>query len=358
MNNQRIYLNTAGTGLLSPQAIKKAKSFMDKTLQDPSEVFLGWLENDLPRLRKAAARLFDTADNQIAFSPNFSFALSSVIQSLEGRAKKVLLYNDDYPSLNLPFELGKFEVHYINSYDGFHISTEDILQIIKKEKIEIVALSHVQFLTGFKIDIKSIGKYCKANGIVFIVDGTQSMGATPINFDRLPVDVLIGSSYKWLNGGFGSAILCIKNTFIEKYPPRIAGFGSLDKSAGQWQYRPSNKSFEPGHLNAPALLQLQEGIDDKLKTGLETIHSHNTALAQKLQERLLQLPIDIIGTDDFENRLHILVFKAGKSIADYLKERRFAITWRKENIRVSPHFYNTEEDIDAFVEAISNKLKA
>lgn len=356
MNSNLIYLNTAGTGLVSNEAVEKAKHFLDKTLIDPSEAFLEWLANDLPRLRKKTAQFFDTTDEQIAFAPNFSFALSSIIQSLEGRAKKVLLYNADYPSLNLPFELGDFEVHYINSRDGFHISTEHIIEKIEKEKIEIAAFSHVQFLTGFRLDIHTIGKYCKENGIVFIVDGTQSMGATPINFERLAADVLIGSSYKWLNGGFGSAVVCFKNSFIENFPPRTAGFGSMDKSADRWFYRPSNKSFEPGHMNAPALIQLQEGINYKLKAGIDHIHTHNTVLMQQLQEELLKLPVEIIGANDFENRLHILIFKAGKSIADALQQDGFAVTWRRDTIRVSPHYYNTEEDIDAFVSALSAKI--
>ncbi len=356
MSNQLVYLNTAGTGLLSSQSIARAKAFMDKTLTDSSTAFLEWLADDLPRLRKNTAQLFDTTEDQVAFTPNFSFALSAIAQSLEGRLKRVLLYQSDYPSLNLPFELGDFELHYVKSRDGFHISTDEVIETIDQQEIEVVALSHVQFLTGFKLDIQAIGTYCKDNGVVFIVDGTQSMGATTVSFGRLPVDVLIGSSYKWLNGGFGSAITCIRSAFIERFPPRIAGFGSIDKSDTSWNYRPSYKSFEPGHMNAPALLQLQESVQQKLENGLENIYVHNTALTKQLHEALLNLPFEVIGKEDAENRLHILVFKASKDIADALVDEGFALTWRKETIRVSPHFYNTAEDIDAFIDALKKKI--
>lgn len=349
MNHKQIYLNTAGTGLLSREAIDAAKDYLDKASTDPSSAFLGWLGNDLPVSRKNAARLFDTTEDQIFFSPNFSFALVSVLQSLVGRLKKVLLYDTDYPSLNLPFELGNFKVSYVKDHDGFHISTEEIIEKIKKENIEIVAFSHVQFLTGFKLDINTIGEYCHKKGVVFIVDGTQSMGATATNFNRLPVDVMIGSSYKWLNGGHGSAVGCIRKSFIEKYPPGIAGYGSIDHTKTQWDYRPSNKSFEPGHLNPPGLLQLAEGINHKLKVGLDSIYTHNTALVERLHKGLLNLPFEVVGKEDFHNRLHILVFKAEEKVAEELQNAGFVITWRKETIRVSPHYYNTDEDIDALL---------
>ena len=353
MKNKFVYLNTAGTGLIDPEGIRAAKDFLDRTSNNPSAAFMSWMAEELPILRRNAARLLDTAENQIAFVPNFSFALSAVLQGLTGKLKKVLLYDSDYPSLNMPFEVGNFKPYYVQSEDGFHISNEAIFQKIEKEKIEIVALSHVQYLTGFKLDIKAIGEYCHEKGIVFIVDGTQSMGATPVNFDNLPVDLLIGSSYKWLNGGYGSAILCIKDTFIEKYPPGIAGFGSMDRTDDEeWKYRPSNKSFEPGHLNAAPLLQLSKSIEHKLDTGLESIHTHNTALIQRLHNGILDLPFKIKGAKDFQNRLHILIFEAEKTVAEALQEKGFAITWRKNSIRVSPHFYNTAEEIDGFLSAL------
>ncbi len=348
----KVYLNTAGTGLLSPAAVAAAQKFQNETLVDPSKAFLNWMEKDLPGIRKNAAGLLNASEEQISFLPNFSFALSAIIQGLQGRVKKVLLYKADYPSLNLPFELGNFEIHYVDSTDGFHISVDDVIRKINKEKIEVVALSHVQFLSGFKIDLDAVGQYCKEKGVVFIVDGTQSMGAVPIAFQHLPVDVLIGSSYKWLNGGFGSAILCIKEPFIDRFPPRTAGYGSLDKHGLQSEYRPSNKSFEPGHMNAPALLQLNDGMLHKLKIGLEAINKHNAELMRKLQNSMMELPYPVIGGEDLKNRLHIFCFKAEKAVAEYLKKEGFALTWRQGSIRISPHYYNTEMDIEMFVHTL------
>ncbi len=353
---QSIYLNTAGTGLLSAEAIHAAKGFLEQAALNSTTAFHIWMEHNLPELRKDAATLFDANENEVAFLPNFSFALSSVLQGLSGKLKKVLLYDADYPSLNMPFEVGNFDIYKVKDTDGFHIPTKFIIEKIQQEKIEIVALSHVQFLTGFKVDIETIGNFCKENGVIFIVDGTQTMGTTPVSFKQLSADVLIGSSYKWLNGGPGSATLLIKKDFIEKYPPAIAGFGSLDKSDGKdWKYTPSNLSFEPGHLNPTGLLQLHEGIKQKLRMGLEEISQHNSKLIKQLHDGLLKTSFDIIGKEDLENRLHILIFKASQQVADRLQDAGFSITWRKNTIRVSPHYYNTEEEIDSFLSEVDKK---
>lgn len=355
MNDQKlIYLNTAATGIVSKESVEAAENFQKATLSDPGNTFVQWIKEGLPGLRKKTATLLGAHEDQIAFVPNFSFGLLPVVQSLRPYLKKVLLHDEDYPSVNLPFELGGFEVSYIKSPDGFHLPLSLFKEVIEREKIEIVAISHVQFLTGFKADINALGNYCKEKGIVFIVDGTQSIGAFSCNFSKLPVDVLISSSYKWLNGGFGSAVLCIKEDFIQRFPPVIAGFGSMKHVTDEWNYVPSVKSFEPGHLNAPGLLQLEKAIDRKLKEGMANIEAHDQKLITRLQEGFGELPLKVRGGLETTERMAILCFEADEKMYDCLTQKGFALTWRKGLIRVSPHFYNTEEETDALLETLKH----
>lgn len=351
-DQELIYLNTAATGIVSKGSIEAAENFQKATLKDPSTTFIQWNQERLPALREKTAELLDAKESQIAFTPNFSFGLLPVIQSLKPHLQKVLLYEDDYPSLNLPFELGGFDISYVKSPDGFHLPFSSIKEVIEREKIEIMALSHVQFLTGFKLDVVQLGNYCKERGIVFVVDGTQSMGAFDCHFDGMPVDVFISSSYKWLNGGFGSAVLCVKEDFIKQFPPVIGGFGSMKHDTGEWNYAPSIKSFEPGHLNAPGLLQLEMAIDQKLQIGMENIVAHNRQLIKQLRDGFCKLPFKVSGGLETDERLAILCFEAGQDVYEDLTQKGFALTWRKGLIRVSPHFYNTSEEIDALLEAL------
>ena len=348
-----IYLNTAAVGQVSPESIAAAQKFQEGTLSNPMGVFAQWMEVRLPSLREKVAKLIHGNVSQIAFTPNFSYSIQSVITNIQPKIKKVLLYKDDYPSFNMPFELGEFDVHYVESKDGFSISIDEIKRISKREKIEVIALSHVQFLTGFTIDVQELGEFCKEEGIIFILDTTQSLSAVELDFNSLPVDVMISSSYKWLNGGPGSAILAIKESFMRKYPPRSAGFGSMTIAASGWNYKPSVKSYEPGHLNPLGLLQLEKGVDQRLKKGIAAVEKHNKALLNRLNLGLQKTSYEVCGGYGAEKLSTILCIGASQKVYDELSRNRFAVTWRKGLIRVSPHFYNTDNEIDRLVEVLN-----
>jgi selenocysteine lyase/cysteine desulfurase len=347
-----IYLNTAEAGLLSPASVSATAAFQEKTLTDPGSAFLQWLAEGLPVLREKVARLLHTRPAQIAFTPNFSYSLLPVIQSLQPALKRVLLYRHDYPSLNMPFELGGFEVHYVESPDGFSIPLDMIREVAAREKTEAIAISHVQFLTGFTTDLQALGEYCREKNIVLIVDATQSMGAVDLDFESLPVDVMISSSYKWLNGGYGAAVLGVKEAFLQRFPPRFAGFGSMTHTPGGWEYAPSVTSYEPGHLNILGLLQLEQAVDQRMLDGVASVEKHNRILLRRLASGLESTSIRVCGGTGAEKLATMLCFEADKALCEYLTNKGFSLTWRRGLIRVSPHFYNTEAEVDALVNAL------
>lgn len=330
------YLNTAAMGLVSSESIAAAQKFQKGTLTNAVGSFFHWMEEELPNLRVKVAELIHADPTQIAFTPNFSYSIQAVAENLRNKVKKVLLYKDDYPSLNKPFELGDFEVHHVGNNDGFSISIDEIRTIAIREKIEVIAMSHVQYLTGFTIDIETLGDFCKEEGIVFIIDTTQSLSAVELNFNLLPIDVMISSSYKWLNGGPGSAVLAIKDEFLRKFSP---GQGDLKQ-------QPSIKSYEPGHLNSLGLLQLEKSVEQRLIVGVTNVEEHNRVLIKRLATGLEGTTYKVNGGNGAEELSTILCFVAGQEVHDELTQNNISVTWRNGLIRVSPHFYNTEEDID------------
>lgn len=342
-----VYLNTASVGRISPESMAAANTFQTRCLHNPSGAFMDWMNQDLPALRSAVATLLRTSADQIAFAPNFSYSLLAVIQAVKQRVKKVLLYRQDYPSLNMPFELGGFDVVYIESAD---LKLQQIMDIAIREQVDCIAISHVQFLTGMTLDIVALGTFCKHHDIFFIVDATQSMGALNIDFGSTGADVLISSSYKWLNGGVGSAVVAVAADFVERFPPAFAGFGSMTHAEVGWSYEPSVLSYEPGHLNAFGLLRLQHAVEARLKMGVATVEAHNKALVAQLDLALQKTRFRPVTKP--EERSNILCFNAGKEIFDILLSRGIVVTWRKGMIRVSPHFDNTEDDISMFAEVL------
>lgn len=349
------YLNTSAVGLLSEASIAAAQDFQRATRVNPIKAFFDWHDNGLPVLRKHCAALLHTAPTQLAFVPNFSFGLLAVLQALKPTRKRVLLYRSDYPSLTMPFELGGFDVRYVDSSDEFSIPASLIIEAAEREKPEIIAVSHVQFLTGYLLDIVELGKYCQEKNITFIVDTTQSMGAYELHFDTLPIDLTISSSYKWLNGGFGSAVMAIKESFMKAHPPRFAGFGSLDQSPEGWKYAPSLLSYEPGHMNVSGLLQLEKGVEQRLRDGVAQVSAHNHALVKRLAQGLADTPYKVRGGNDANHLASILCFEADMDTYTYLEKHGVSVTWRKGMIRVGPHFYNTESDIDRLLELLKRR---
>lgn len=347
-----IYLNAAAVALVSKESVKAAQDFQEGTLTNPAKTFFQWKQNGLEELREKTAQLINAKTSEVAFIPNFSFGIAAVLDSIRPKVSKVLLYKDDYPSLTMPVELGGFDVYYVESKDGFSFEIDDIKSLVEKEGIEAVIVSHVQFLTGFTLDIEALGNYLQSKGVAFIVDTTQSTGAVEFDFQNSPIDVIISSSYKWLNGGLGSGILVIKDDFMEKYPPKIAGFGSVTQVPGGWTYKPSLLSYEPGHLNPLGLLQLFEGVKHHLEMGVSTIQKHNHSLIKRLAEGLKKTNFKVKGGNEGTHLSTILVFEAPQKVHEYLVQNKVVTTWRKNSIRVSPHYYNTEAEIDRLVELL------
>ncbi len=350
------YLNTAAVGILSDKSVDAAQKFQEKSKTNPSGTFFDWMNNELPHIKSNLSELAQAGNLLPALTPNFSYSLLAIVHSIRTKIKKVLLFDGDYPSLNMPFELGGFEVHYVKSPDNFAILPEEIDAIIEKEKIELLAISHVQFLTGFTLNIETISEICRRRNVWFILDTTQSLGAVNIHFIQSGIDVMISSSYKWLNGGLGSAVMWIKEDFMEHFPPQTAGFGSMIHSDEGWEYIPSIKSFQPGHLNPVGLIQLGVSTEERLKTGVHHIERHNKNMIEYLAGLLLNLPFKIIGGGNTEQLSAILCIEAEKSVFDRLTEKNIITTWRKGTIRISPHYHNTIQDIDILINALKETL--
>jgi selenocysteine lyase/cysteine desulfurase len=146
--------------------------------------------------------------------------------------------------------------------------------------------------------------------------------------------------------------MCIKNSFMQEFPPRIAGFGSMNHSDESWNYQPSMASYQPGHLNALGLLQLEEAVEKRISDGIVNIEKHNQSLIKKLASGLEDTSFKIIGGKDISDLSTILCFEAEQAVHDWLEEKNISVTYRKGAVRVSPHFYNIAKDIDYLLYAL------
>lgn len=342
--NKTLYFNTAACGLISEKVINAAQLFYSQLTQNSSEVAEKWRQYNYPEIKQDLANFLDAKETNIALIPNFSFGLNAVITALQG-TEKVLLFRQDYPSLIEPFLINQFEIEWIDSKDDFIIDMAELERIFQTGHIDILAISHIQWLSGFKLDLKELGHLCKQHGVYLIVDGTQSVGAHTISLANLGIDVFIFSNYKWMNAGFGTGVLYIQDSFMEKFPPKIGGYQSYILKDHTFLYEPSIKSYEPGHLNLFGFDILQNAIKEKNVCGVSKIQDHNFALTKLFLERIQNMPVELIGPYTLENRSSILFLKDKNGLAEKLKEKGVVFTNRNGHIRLSFHVQNTKEEI-------------
>jgi cysteine desulfurase / selenocysteine lyase len=342
---QQTYLNTASSGLLSPHALAAADEFNRTAVTQASVSFEHWRFKEFPEIRKVLAAFLGADVNNVAFVPNFSYALTAVVHSLKG-TERVLLYKHDYPSVFDPFKVNNFDITSIESGDGFGISIDEMKGLCLSKNIEVIAISHVHWMSGFKLDIYELANFCREHNIVLIVDATQSLGAVQLNCKELGADVVISSNYKWMNAGFGSGVMYMSDTFFKRYPPKIAGMGSYTfRLDGPPVYEPSIRNYEPGHPAIHNLIMLEAAMKQKLDMGLEKIETHNRGLTQQLLDGMKDTPVKLIGDYGTANRSSIVVIKDENGLGAFLDKEGVIVTHKGGQLRISMHFYNTEADV-------------
>lgn len=349
-----IYLNTPSVGLMSKNISQQVFTFNQKLAEDAAGTAEKFQMEEIPQLRKLLSLYLDAAENEIALIPNSSFGLSTLIPSLKAKSR-VLLFSSDYPSLNDPFKINDFEVFYLENPYEFEIPLEVIKAQLIKHEIEILAISHVQFLSGYKIDIITLGEICKSLNVKLIVDATQSLGSEIFSFKKSNIDVLILSNYKWMNAGFGSGLMYIKEEFLQNHLPKLGGFNSYRKNEkGVLAYAPSIHSYEPGHFNLAGLLALKLELIHKMDLNPINIQKENLEKVNYFKSNLNNSNIELIGRDyKSENQSSILFFKSNELLRNHLLSHQILVNTRWENIRFGFHYYNSYAEIDYLLEVVN-----
>ncbi|MBL7691870.1 MAG: aminotransferase class V-fold PLP-dependent enzyme [Flavipsychrobacter sp.] len=350
---QTTYLNTAGCGLIAPEALAAGNALYEAFTTNSSTASEEWRFNEEQRTRELMAAFIGANANNVALVPNFSWALNAVVQSLKG-TERVLLYKGDYPSLLEPFRINNFAITWVDAPDGFHIDMDAVRSAVTNRTVDIVAISHVQWNSAFRIDLKDIGDLCHKHGVVFIVDATQSLGAITIDLSQLNTDVLISSHYKWMNAGFGNGTLYIADAFMQQYPPVVGGHNSYHMVADKWMYVPSIKSYEPGSPNMYGYSILAAEIERKNQMGLAAIEAHNRQLTDLFLRSIADLKLTVIGDLSTTHRASFVLLRDDNGLGAYLKDNGFVVTVRNGLVRISFHYYNTEPETVRLIDCLSS----
>jgi cysteine desulfurase/selenocysteine lyase len=316
--------------------------------------------------RKYAANLLGANVDEIAFVSSTSIGLSTIASGIPWKdGDNIIIADGDFPSNIYPWlNLQRFGIQakFIpRNKDGI-INLKDVVELID-EKTRLVSLSTVNYITGFKIDVSTIGKYLHQKGILFCLDAIQSVGCFPL--DTTYVDFLACGANKWLLGPVGIGILYVKRKNLDLLNPVLSGWKCVQNNKNYTSYNlcllESAKRFEPGYSSIMGLVGLHAALGLLLEVKVENIADRLINLRKIMVTSLRAMGYTVFGNDEFGCSSGITTFSSPKQditkLHETLDESGFVVSSRvgldgSKCIRIAPHFYNTEEEIIRFLDHV------
>ncbi len=325
---------------------------------------------DIEKLRQATASLMNAHRDEIAFVKNTSEGISIVAQGIDWQwGDKVVSTAVEYPANVYPWmeqvRSHGVKLEQIPEEDDGHgrryVPVEKILRAAKDPKCRVVAISHVEFASGQRLDLAPIGKFCRENGKLFSVDAIQSLGVLPVDVKAMNIDYLSADGHKWMLGPEGAGIFYCRRELIERTRPVLIGWMNVvdAQKYGDYNYtlRPDAGRFECGTHNVPGLLALKASLELLMGLGADAVSRRLKDLTDRLIMGLMGKGYQVISPRRELEWSGIVSFSSRKHhhepiVVGLRKQQNIEIALREGRLRASPHFYNTEEEIDRLVAAL------
>ena len=356
---RRNYLNSCSLGALSNRAEDRLRDFTAKWHDLGASAWYEHWWGALGDLRGRVEAMFGAPGGTIALMPSTSACLAAVSSSLDwSKRNRIVTTELDFPTLLYQWKVRPdAEMIVLESHDGVHIDPQQFADAVDERTLAI-ATSHVFFTTGAIQDLGAIGDIARRAGAYSLIDGYQGAGQVPVDLPATAVDFYTSGPLKWLCGGPGLAYLYVRSDRISALHPTITSwFATEDQfqfNPGEFRYHGDARRFE---LGTPALATVhtslggQEIVDE---VGMAAIRAQNVALTERLVERCRAAGFSLRVSDDPETRSAIVLVRhddPGAAVAR-LAERGIIVDNRPGVVRASPHFYNTLDEVDEFVEVL------
>ncbi|MFC4210925.1 aminotransferase class V-fold PLP-dependent enzyme [Pedobacter lithocola] len=334
------YLNTANSGLLSVEIANWRKQH-DAEFIEGGSTFRANNLKVMEDLRLNLAERFSSKKDNTYLSQNFSSGFNSILDGLTNN-HRFLLLEEDYPSVSYPVTSRGFEFLEVAIDANLE---ENILNAIEKFKPTIFAFSMVQYISGLKMQSDFI-RNLKTNypDLILIADGTQFLGTAEFNFEKSGLDVLIGSGYKWLLGGYGNGYIFLsdktKDLLYENR--RHSTLPTVPFLSGR-DYL--SLSLEPGHLDSLSFGTLNQGLKYLNEIGLNTIEKTIASLASQARKALYDKGLLTDWMMERKEQSSIMSLPLNKQTVEKLIAEKILCSPRGTGTRISFNFYNTEAEL-------------
>jgi selenocysteine lyase/cysteine desulfurase len=359
---RRTYLNSCSLGALS----RRSEAYLDDFRAGWHDMGASaWYEHWLPRiedLRSRVATFWGSATGEVALLPTTSAALSVIAESVPHEAQgrnRVVCTELDFPTLAYQWAVKpEIDLVVLESDDGVGVDPARFEEAVD-ERTLFLATSHVFFATGHVQDVTRLAGIAHRAGAWCLIDGYQGAGQVPLDLAETGVDFYTAGPLKWLLGGPGLAYLYVRADLIESLRPRITSWFATERQFDfdlkGFAYRADARRFELGTPALPTVHTALGGQEIVDEVGIAAISRRNRHLTDRLVERCeaegfgLRLPAA-------ERRSAIVMVQHADpaGAVRHLAHRGVIVDHRPGFVRVSPHFYNTEEEVDRFVEALAS----
>ncbi|MCJ7681176.1 MAG: aminotransferase class V-fold PLP-dependent enzyme [Candidatus Aminicenantes bacterium] len=325
---------------------------------------------DLERLnavKGACADLLNSGGEDIAFVANTSTAMSLAGLSLQKKMEPdqhFLTMKDEFPSSTFPFSYLGIPLR-ICKPDSARYSVSSILEQINSKTAGVIT-SYVQFGTGFRQDLLSLGEELKRRNLLFIVNATQGFPYFPVDVREMNIDVLTASLHKWGMTGHLGSLFYTAPEFRSKYPTAVAGWLSINPGEGlvpgQMNSSPeiysSADQYTLGTINLQILMAFKRALDYIEKISLDVIRKRLFTLTDYLLDGLSDCPVEVISPHrSYAERSAIVSFKVGKTSAEcvtFLRKNKIFVSLRNEAIRAAVNIFNNFNDLDRLLGGVQN----
>ena len=363
ITQRAVYLNHAAVSPPPTTTIQAVEAQLRDVHENGSLNFLSWLEVK-ERARALLAGLLGARPEQVAFVRNTSDGLSTVANGLAWKpGDNIVTFRREFPSniypwLRLRNAFG-VEVRMCEEREG-RIDLQELERLVD-QKTRIIAISHVQFASGFRTDLERLGRIARQHDALFVVDVIQSLGVIPIDVGAELVDVAAGAGHKWLLSPEGVGYLYLSDRARERIQPTLVGWISVPNPEDY-------SNFEQGWNRGALAWETGTGpaaLIHGFKASLELLHEYGPAriagyleqLTDQLCDRLRTKPYELVSSRAAGEKSQIVCIRhtgtlSAMALYARLKQQNIITAPRGDRLRIAPHLYNTPDEIDQLVESL------
>ena len=352
-----VYLNHAAVAPLSRRAAEAMQWLAQDALDCGSEHYAQWMAA-YQGLRVVAARMINAAPAEIAIVKNTSEGIATVAIGIDWKPGDVVVaFEEEFPANVYPWkrlESRGVEIRWLSIFD-------DLNRIDEAAKgARLLAISYVQYLSGYRVDLDKIGEICRRRGCFFFLDAIQGLGAFPINVESAHIDALAADGHKWLLGPEGCGILYVRQALQDQIEPVEFGWTNVAKYADyasrDMSLRHDAGRYECGTLNTIGCYGLRAAFELLLEIGVANVSVAVQELGDRIWEGARELGFETLGSRSASTGAGIVsIRKRGvesQLIVRRLRDARFIAAPRQGWVRIAPHFYIAPAEIDALLEEL------